>query len=609
MKISVIAEDLLNELSPAQIYDKYYQTSFSENEFKRLVRYDPKTVIENGELVKVGKYAKLILNLVKNNKIKSEDLPKIHEYLTYVYKYNISLDIKKISELSDIYNLVGKYIASESESLSTVLKSLSSSDYKTLFNGKNWIIFQPLTEKGACYLGVSTQWCTTWGPYSLNKNYRDRSNLYNHYNKQGPLYIVINKNDENNKYQFHFQTNQYMGKNDNPINVNNFFEENKEVMFFFFPTLVKETTIETKKIEIKRASTLPAIYANKMLDIYLNSIGTDNKLVIALSQTDDETVNELISDDVIEEYIDVNPYIVQIELKESGFEQSDELDGLRNTINHIDSQLANIVDFLYDDINDEYINDYRNDLFRSFLEKYYEDNRDYISNSFGFTEKNKFIETMLPEMLEDDKFFDNFIDTYVSLSVVPIESELKNELLKYDRTIKLDYSTTIINKPAFMVYLLKKNISSIDENLVDVLSDFITSSDVMIEEELVYDLLYRERIIPKYNDMKEHIDKFVEEQEDIYHSNEKWVKDNEKLSELIRTTFKGKQTIENDIVKLSILLPKVDVETGKVPIKYLDKKTGETHEGLVSVDSIPDYVYNYKLYESFIRYTELIKGD
>jgi hypothetical protein len=38
------------------------------------------------------------------------------------------------------------------------------------------------------------------------------------HNEKGSLYILINKEDNTDKYQFHFETKQYMDKNDNVIN-------------------------------------------------------------------------------------------------------------------------------------------------------------------------------------------------------------------------------------------------------------------------------------------------------------------------------------------------------------------------------------------------------
>jgi hypothetical protein len=58
----------------------------------------------------------------------------------------------------------------------------------------------------ACDLGSGTQWCTATGN---TKSWFDR------YAKDGPLYIFIGPGGE--KYQFHYESNQYMDKNDRSI--------------------------------------------------------------------------------------------------------------------------------------------------------------------------------------------------------------------------------------------------------------------------------------------------------------------------------------------------------------------------------------------------------
>jgi hypothetical protein len=58
----------------------------------------------------------------------------------------------------------------------------------------------------ACDLGSGTSWCTATGN---TKTWFDR------YAKDGPLYIFIGPNGE--KYQFHYESSQYMDKNDRSI--------------------------------------------------------------------------------------------------------------------------------------------------------------------------------------------------------------------------------------------------------------------------------------------------------------------------------------------------------------------------------------------------------
>jgi hypothetical protein len=59
----------------------------------------------------------------------------------------------------------------------------------------------------SCELGSGTQWCTATGKTRAH---------YDTYTKQGPLYIFI-KPGSDEKYQFHYESKQFMDKNDRPV--------------------------------------------------------------------------------------------------------------------------------------------------------------------------------------------------------------------------------------------------------------------------------------------------------------------------------------------------------------------------------------------------------
>ena len=61
------------------------------------------------------------------------------------------------------------------------------------------------------HLGSGTEWCTATGKddgYFLD------------YIKQGPLYVIINKNNPKEKYQFSYESNQFMDAEDSEIFIN-----------------------------------------------------------------------------------------------------------------------------------------------------------------------------------------------------------------------------------------------------------------------------------------------------------------------------------------------------------------------------------------------------
>ena len=90
------------------------------------------------------------------------------------------------------------------------------------------MLLTPKTEEAAKYYGKNTRWCTA----AENNNYFDQ------YNKDGPLYILINKKVPDEKYQFHFQTEQYMDSRDSAINA---------LMYDKFPEKVLDKLVELAK--------------------------------------------------------------------------------------------------------------------------------------------------------------------------------------------------------------------------------------------------------------------------------------------------------------------------------------------------------------------------
>ena len=76
------------------------------------------------------------------------------------------------------------------------------------------VIIVPQDEAAACRYGRGTRWCTA---STRGQNYFDQ------YNRQGRMYILLPKNPEHEgeKYQLHFQSDQYMDEDDDPVNLVN----------------------------------------------------------------------------------------------------------------------------------------------------------------------------------------------------------------------------------------------------------------------------------------------------------------------------------------------------------------------------------------------------
>ena len=98
---------------------------------------------------------------------------------------------------------------------------------KKVYEDDNVTIIVPEDEAAACRYGRGTRWCT-----AATKGH----NFFDSYNSRGPLYILIPKHPEHEgeKYQFHFQSNQYMDENDKQVDLTYIFKKRFPNLLEFF---------------------------------------------------------------------------------------------------------------------------------------------------------------------------------------------------------------------------------------------------------------------------------------------------------------------------------------------------------------------------------------
>jgi len=614
MKFNLLLEELLDEaLSPNEIYDKYY-TDIPLKTFQRIIKSDPNTKLDDkGNIKKIGKYSKILLQMFKNGNLKLEDLPRATEYLTLVYKYNVALDINKITSLPEMYNQIEKYLAQEQTDFFGIVKQLSPNEYQLLYNSENWVIYTPKTERAACYLGVNTQWCTTWGKYSLDKSYRDRDNHFKRHHTQGPLYIIVNKNDTNEKYQFHFESKQYMDKSDRRIKTQDFLEKNDDIRNFFFPSLTKEVSKEQLDKEIGIIDILPDNYASVIIQKTIGPEGRDNKLVqIILNKGGDSSPEEMLSfindGNLVNTY---NGYPIEFDNNFVSFELrrvSGEIENVENVISYYESDKHNAYDRLYEDMNyndEDNIKDYLSDI----LKDYYNKNQSQLKSILGIINYEQLYEHYIDSFYEVVK--DDFSSAYASINAPNYESRIDesiNEIQKYI-TITQDYSsyTVRVNLLYFVKFLIRDEITKIDNNTNQIIDDYISMYPIQTEYEYVYDYDVE---YPKYdenNDITKAVDNFFDSIiDDDEEKNKGCLELRKKLNDVINNIFKGKNILDNEYVHIELPNYKIDCNDGSIIIKYLNKETNKKYEGKIKVDNLASYATNYKLFETYITYKKNI---
>jgi hypothetical protein len=231
----------LNEISVQDAYAKYYN-DISQDDYSSIIEADPFSKPNF-----LSPYAKWLLGLYKNKNLKLEDLYKATEYITTfnTIKSRLSLDkkdINKFKSLPDMFNVIRPYMESGEniQSSTSLEKEIKQKETKKIYEDDKWFVIEPLTERSACYYGKNTQWCTA----------AKENNYFNYYNNQGPLYINIDKVN-NEKYQFHFESGQFMDEMDRDIDFMEFMDENQSLRNFyneFLKDKVKEVNFYDMKI-------------------------------------------------------------------------------------------------------------------------------------------------------------------------------------------------------------------------------------------------------------------------------------------------------------------------------------------------------------------------
>jgi hypothetical protein len=599
MKLTNLIKSIILEATPEEIYKKYYE-DIPYNTFKNIISADPSTKITGDKIERIGPYSKMLLGIHKNGNLKTEDLPKATEYLTIIYNHKIPVDVSKIRYISDIYPLVEKYIIKKTIDLSLIIGSLSPNEYTQVFDGKDWVILIPKTEKAACYLGVNTQWCTTWGPLSLNPDFRDRTNRFKQYNKTGLLYIIIKKSNINEKYQFHFPEKQYMNVNDNPINAKSFLSENPEIKYFFFPSLVNESlSFEKMTEELDKLDILPQDDIKKITERI--SSNTNNILIKAVVSNDVDKINELIIFPLSTEYVeDVENGKVIFKMKLMG-----DLDSVYNTLKGYKSERYNSYDYVYDDVsnNDNY---YFDDIFISFLKKYYEQNKTKIFREMGLDNYEIFEESFLEKFYED--IMDKYINKYAELNQPNFEASMavaEKEIENYFEFGYASYNSLMevkVNLGYFVKYLTEQNIDRIND-INDFFENFIYHYSIPTEFDS--DVFYNwERSDVNYDNLKDDIEDVIEE----YYNDDSLdcVKLRNDLHKIKLKFMNGTNKFENDEFELVILENSVDCEEKSIFVNYLSKKTNEKFDGTIKIENLPQYFITHKLFETIMSFKRFI---
>ena len=226
---------------------KKHYPKVKEEDFMRIVELDP-TYKKGSD--KAGKYTKWLLTLASRNNGLIPDEGHLNDVLTRFDSEKNKLkekDIFKFKSAQEVDDYLNNYENYKDESarqkLRQVQKKVHSAELDEeadkVFEDEDWEVWIPKTYEASCKLGRGTSWCTA----TTQDDY-----YYRMYSSQGPLYININKKN-GSKYQFHFESDQYMDEKDRPIDLPQSFEKNPSLRDFYYKVISKKLFGEEKELD------------------------------------------------------------------------------------------------------------------------------------------------------------------------------------------------------------------------------------------------------------------------------------------------------------------------------------------------------------------------
>jgi hypothetical protein len=277
---------------------KPVKAQLTKNEFNALVATDPTTRLNDVDLnnakpndlskVKAGKYVQWLIKqylkvpteiqpgengydreLAQVKATFIEDLYKVKEDLLKYEKFKgrLSQDMRDINKLTtdSLYDAVKDFDLTLATTTKSERKTSSvHPGAKLAFDGPTWKVIEienkgAIGKEAACFYGGNnkeTRWCTSTP---------GTDQWFNRYIKDGSLYVVYKQNDTDvspetglpkERYQFHFQSNQFMDKDDRHQDLVKLLNgPMSELKDFFKPEFAKGLTVNGEKLVIDSFST------------------------------------------------------------------------------------------------------------------------------------------------------------------------------------------------------------------------------------------------------------------------------------------------------------------------------------------------------------------
>jgi hypothetical protein len=151
-------------------------------------------------------------------------IDKVYNNLEMFFQMQDFIDSEKFSRDLNSYSTWGELFDVVDATKPAYYAKQKEKDYRDasqgtdiVYDGPEWQIIIPRNKGAACELGKGTDWCTAAPGLDYYEEY---------HSDEDPLFIFINKNKPEERYQFHYGTEQFMDKEDYPVTIERFIELN-----------------------------------------------------------------------------------------------------------------------------------------------------------------------------------------------------------------------------------------------------------------------------------------------------------------------------------------------------------------------------------------------
>ena len=221
--LSETTKRLLNEISIRDAYVRFY-SDIPQNVYNLIVGKLNKGTLEYNDTTALQPDTKWGLTLYRKfGENVLEDIYKLRNpsgdgYLDIFDRLKIrkmingpSADLNHYKSIAELGKFVNSFdfneVMGRTKGEMSNAVNAAANDIEIPYEDEQWKIVIPKSYEASCYWGKDTEWCTAT---------RETDEHYNRYTKTGPLFININKTN-GKKYQFHFQSKQFMDAEDMEI--------------------------------------------------------------------------------------------------------------------------------------------------------------------------------------------------------------------------------------------------------------------------------------------------------------------------------------------------------------------------------------------------------